>query len=83
MSLPLGTRVTLRPPHRSVRAQLRHRAPTLGGDGKANAWPWVKDLGLREEVIGQLYYPLQRPAPLPLTSKAVQQNRDAQHPANA
>src|SRR5262249_25629554 len=26
----------------------------------AHAWPWVKDLGLREEVIGQLCYPLPR-----------------------
>jgi hypothetical protein len=34
----------------------------LGGDGKANAWPWVKDLGLRKEVIGQLCHPLPREA---------------------
>src|SRR5262249_59067050 len=58
--IAVGTQVTLRPPHRSVRAQLRHTAPTLGSDGKANAWPWVKDLGLREEVIGQLCHPLPR-----------------------
>src|SRR5690349_21816298 len=36
----------------------RGTAPTLGGDGKANAWPRVKDLGLREKVIGQLRDPL-------------------------
>jgi hypothetical protein len=47
-----------RPLLKSVRAQLRHTAPTLGGDGKANAWPWMKDLGLREKVIGQLGDPL-------------------------
>src|SRR5215813_6423392 len=62
--IAVGTQVTLRPPHRSVRAQLRHTAPTLGSDGKANAWPWVKDLGLREEVIGQLCHPLPREAVL-------------------
>jgi len=56
-SIAVGTEVTPRPPHRSVRARLRHTAPTLGGDGKANAWPWVKDLRLREEVIGRLYHP--------------------------
>src|SRR5215813_5445138 len=58
--IAVGTQVTLRPPHSSVRAPLRHTAPTLGGDGKAHAWPWVKDLGLREEGIGQLCYPLPR-----------------------
>src|SRR5262249_26698593 len=58
--IAVGTQVTPRPPLRSVRALLRHTAPTLGGDGKAYAWPWVKDLGLREEVIGQLCYPLPR-----------------------
>src|SRR5215475_8560870 len=50
--IAVGTQVTPRPPHRSVRAQLRHTAPTLGGDGKANAWPWVKDLGLEEKISG-------------------------------
>ena len=29
--IAVGTRVTPRPPHRSVRAQLRHTAPTSGG----------------------------------------------------
>ena len=56
--IAVGTQVTERPPHRSVRAQLRHTAPTLGGDGKANARPWMKDLGLREKVIGQPRHPL-------------------------
>jgi hypothetical protein len=57
-AIAVGTQVTPRPPHRSVRARLRHTAPTLGGDGKANTWPWVKDLGLREKVIGQSLHPL-------------------------
>jgi hypothetical protein len=56
--IAVGTRITPRPPHRSVRAQLRHTAPTLGGDGKAYVRPWVKDLGLQEKVIGQLCDPL-------------------------
>jgi hypothetical protein len=30
MSFAVGTRVTSRPPHRSVRAQFGHTAPTLG-----------------------------------------------------
>ena len=30
----VGTQITLRPPHRSGRAQLRHPAPTSGVDGK-------------------------------------------------
>jgi hypothetical protein len=33
--IAVGTQVTLRPPHRSVRAQLRHTAPILGGDGRS------------------------------------------------
>src|SRR6516165_8005423 len=56
--IAVGTVITDRPPHRSVRAQLRHTAPTLGGDGEADARPWVKNLGLREKVIGQLCDPL-------------------------
>src|SRR5262245_8921564 len=66
-AIAVGTVITDRPPHRTVRARLRHTAPTLGGDGKANARPWVKDLGLREEVIGQLWHPLPR-KPIPLTA---------------
>jgi hypothetical protein len=60
--IAVGTQVALRPPHRSVRAQLRHTAPTLGGDGEANAEPRMKDLGLWEKVIGQLRHPLPREA---------------------
>ena len=56
-TIAVGTQVSPRPPHRSVRARLRHTAPTLGGDGEANAWPRMKDLGLREKVIGQPSHP--------------------------
>src|SRR5215471_20561709 len=62
--IAVGTQVTPRPLRRSVRARLRHTAPTLGGDGKANVWPWMKDLGLREEVIGQPLHALPREAVL-------------------
>src|SRR5262249_24478440 len=62
--IAVGTQVTPRPLHRSVRARLRHTAPTLGGDGKANVWPWMKDLGLGEEVIGQPLHALPREAVL-------------------
>src|SRR5262245_3548453 len=75
--IAVGTQVTPRPPHRSVRAQLRHTAPTLGGDGKANAWPWVKDLGLREEVIGQLCHP--RPREVVLLTAAPQRAQPEVH----
>src|SRR5215471_18083307 len=53
-------------------------SPTLGGDGKANAWPWVKDLGLREEVIGQLCHPLPREAVL-LTAAPQRAQPEAHH----
>src|SRR5215471_15320153 len=62
--IAVGTVITDRPPHRSVRAQLRHTAPTLGADGKANAWPRMKDFGLREKVIGRPLHPLPREAVL-------------------
>ena len=62
--IAVGARVTPCPPHRSVRARLRHTAPTLGGDGEANAWPWMKDLRLREKIIGQPCHPLPREAVL-------------------
>src|SRR5262245_51405706 len=54
------TAITYSLTHTFVRAQLRHTAPTLCGDGEADARPWVKNLGLREKVIGQLCDPLPR-----------------------
>src|SRR5262245_53337819 len=77
-TIAVGTRITPRPPHRSVRARLRHTAPTLGGDGKTNAWPWVKDLGLREEVSGQLWHPFPRKAVL-LTAAPQRAEPEARH----
>jgi hypothetical protein len=43
----VGTEITLRPPHRTRRALLTHRAPTLDGDEEPllrprmqDAWEW-------------------------------------------
>src|SRR6202051_4615610 len=41
----VGTEITLRPPHRSRRALLTHRAPALDGDGEPLFWPRVEDSG--------------------------------------
>src|SRR5215470_11926011 len=76
--IPVGTQVAPRPPHRSVQAQLRHTAPTLGGDGEANYWPWMKNSWLREEVIGQLCNPLPREVVL-LTATPQRAQPEAHH----
>ena len=46
-AVAVGTEITLRPPHRSRRALLTHRAPTLDGDEESvfgprmqDAWEW-------------------------------------------
>ena len=39
----VGTEISLRPPHRSRRALLTHRAPTLDGDEKPLFGPRVQD----------------------------------------
>jgi len=46
-AVAVGTEITLRPPHRSRRALLTHRAPTLDGDKEPflrprmqDAWEW-------------------------------------------
>ena len=39
----VGTEITLRPPHRSRRALLTHRAPTLDGDEEPLLWPRMQD----------------------------------------
>lgn len=38
-AIAVGMPVARHPPHRSVRAQLRHTAPTLGFDGEPVLWP--------------------------------------------
>jgi hypothetical protein len=49
-----GTEITLRPPHRTRRALLTHRAPTLDGDEEPflrprmqDAWEWQVPVGDR------------------------------------
>ena len=39
----VGTEISLRPPHRSRRALLTHRAPTLDGDEEPLFGPRVQD----------------------------------------
>src|ERR1700727_1805068 len=39
----VGTEITLRPPHRTRRALLTHRAPTLDGDEEPLLWPRMQD----------------------------------------
>jgi hypothetical protein len=49
----VGTRVTPRPPHRSRRAELPHRAPASGDDAKSLFRPGVADAGGREPLGGE------------------------------
>ena len=42
-AVAVGTEITLRPPHRSRRALLTHRAPTLDGDEEPLLWPRMQD----------------------------------------
>jgi len=42
-TIAVGTPVARRPPHRSRRAELPHRAPALGDDAQALLLPWVAD----------------------------------------
>ena len=39
----VGTEIALRPPHRSRRALLTHRAPTLDADEEPLLWPRMQD----------------------------------------
>ena len=47
----VGTEITLRPPHRSRRALLTHRAPTLDGDEEPLLWPRVQDTWKRQVPV--------------------------------
>src|SRR5882757_2181708 len=44
----VGTEITLRPPHRSRRALLTHRAPALDGDEEPLFWPRMQDAWERQ-----------------------------------
>ena len=48
----VGTEITLRPPHRSRRALLTHRAPTLDGDEEPLLWPRMQDTWKRQVPVG-------------------------------
>jgi len=47
----IGTRITPRPPRRSRRALLTHRAPPLGLGVEAVTRQWVQYLDWREEAV--------------------------------
>ncbi len=47
----VGTEITLRPPHRSRRALLTHRAPTLDGDEEPLLWPRMQDTWKRQVPV--------------------------------
>src|SRR6516164_9047686 len=48
----VGTRISPRPPHRSRRALLTHRAPTLDSDEKPLFWPRMQDAWERQVAVG-------------------------------
>jgi hypothetical protein len=47
----VGTEISLRPPHRSRRALLTHRAPTLDGDEEPLFGPRVQDAWKRQVPV--------------------------------
>jgi len=47
----VGTEITLRPPHRSRRALLTHRAPALDGDEEPLLWPRMQDAWERQVPV--------------------------------
>ena len=61
----VGTRVTPRPPHRSRRAELPHRAPTLSG-GAIEAFFWIRvdDLRSWQPAVGVERHFAPRASPL-------------------
>ena len=50
-AVAVGTEITLRPPHRSRRALLTHRAPTLDGDEEPLLWPRMQDAWKRQVPV--------------------------------
>ena len=51
----VGTEITLRPPHRSLRALLTHRAPTLEVDEEPLLWPRMQDAWERQVPVRRLW----------------------------
>ena len=52
----VGTEISLRPPHRSRRALLTHRAPTLDGDEEPLFGPRVQDAWERQVPVSDLLH---------------------------
>ena len=52
----VGTEIALRPPHRSRRALLTHRAPTLDGDEEPLFGPRVEDAWERQVPVSDLLH---------------------------
>jgi len=52
----VGTEISLRPPHRSRRALLTHRAPTLDGDEEPLLRPRVQDAWERQVPVSDLLH---------------------------
>jgi hypothetical protein len=64
-AVAVGTRIAPRPPHRSRRALLTHRAPTLDGDEEPLLRPRMQDAWEWQVAIGDRLHPSPRqPTPL-------------------
>src|SRR6266581_4577889 len=55
-AVAVGTEISLRPPHRSRRALLTHRAPPLDGDEEPLFRPWVQDAWKRQVPVSDLLH---------------------------
>ena len=56
----VGTEIALRPPHRSRRALLTHRALALDGDEEPLLRPRVQDARIRQIALGNPFHPAPR-----------------------
>ena len=56
-AVAVGTEITLRPPHRTRRALLTHRAPTLDGDEEPLLRPRMQDAWERQVTISDRLHP--------------------------
>src|SRR5258707_5275706 len=55
-AVAVGTEITLRPPHRTRRALLTHRAPTLDGDEEPLFGPRVQDAWEWQVLVSNLLH---------------------------
>src|SRR5262245_3256794 len=70
-AVTVGTEIALRPPHRSRRALLTHRAPTLDGDEEPLFRPRMQDAWEWQVTIGDRLHPSPRqPTPLAATHES-------------